>query len=517
MYCFDDIFKKIFKDKSKLIIILFCSMYFALSRILNSYLTGKIVEYQNIKYLLFYVVIIISGYIANYLLTDFVNKQVYNYSTNFFDSFLNTFFTADFKEITKYNNEIITSVSDSITHIRYFTETFYFSFTWRLLMIIISIFIFLYYSPIISLMIIISTILIGFYLKYISTLMDKRWQNYLDKLHKFEKTFQNVMLNIWNIKYNSLEYIINNELIKSFDKKSLALLDFKNLDFFIYKGPSMIFLITSIFNLYLIIKMKNMKISTRVFLILQMFSISKYIENLSSVLVDKYQNIKNIEKICPVWILKPKDCKEIKINKIYKIEFKNVSYSFGDGRRILNNLNFTINKNEIVSLNAKSGKGKSTIINLICRLYDINKGEILINNINIKDIDLESLRKQISVVPQNIILFNASLKSNIILNEKYDKNKLNKLVEILKLPDLNKNGLKISHGQKQRVLIARILYNTKKSLYIFDEPLSAVDYETAIKIQKYILKFLKENNKLGIFISHNDKFEKLIKKKINID
>lgn len=366
-------------------------------------------------------------------------------------------------------------------------------------------------------MIIISTILIGFYLKYISTLMDKRWQNYLDKLHKFEKTFQNVMLNIWNIKYNSLEYIINNELIKSFDKKSLALLDFKNLDFFIYKGPSMIFLITSIFNLYLIIKMKNMKISTRVFLILQMFSISKYIENLSSVLVDKYQNIKNIEKICPVWILKPKDCKEIKINKIYKIEFKNVSYSFGDGRRILNNLNFTINKNEIVSLNAKSGKGKSTIINLICRLYDINKGEILINNINIKDIDLESLRKQISVVPQNIILFNASLKSNIILNEKYDKNKLNKLVEILKLPDLNKNGLKISHGQKQRVLIARILYNTKKSLYIFDEPLSAVDYETAIKIQKYILKFLKENNKLGIFISHNDKFEKLIKKKINID
>lgn len=517
MYCFDDIFKKIFKDKSKIIIILFCSMYFALSRILNSYFTGKIVEYQNIKYLLFYVVIIISGYIANYLLADFVNKQVYNYSINFFDSFLNTFFTADFKEIKKYNNEIITSVSDSITHIRYFTETFYFSFTWRILSIIISLFIFLYYSPILSLMIIISAILIVFYLKYISTIMDRRWEIYLDKLHKFEKTFQNVMLNIWNIKYNSLEYIINNELTKSFDKKSLALLNFKNLDFFIYKGPAIIFMITSILNLYLIIKMKNMKISTRVFLILQMFSISKYIENLSSVLVDKYQNIKNIEKICPVWILKPKDCKEIKINKIYKIEFKNVSYSFGDGRRILNDLNLTINKNEIVSLNAKSGKGKSTIINLICRLYDINKGEILINNINIKDIDLESLRKQISVVPQNIILFNASLKSNIILNEKYDKNKLNKLVKILKLPDLNKNGLKISHGQKQRVLIARILYNTKKSLYIFDECLSAVDYETAIKIQKHILQFLKDNNKMGIFISHNDKFEKLIKKKINID
>ena len=127
------------------------------------------------------------------------------------------------------------------------------------------------------------------------------------------------------------------------------------------------------------------------------------------------------------------------------------------------------------------------------------------------------MRKQISVVPQNVILFNTSLRSNIILNEKYNKNKLNKLVKILKLPDINKNGLKLSHGQKQRVLIARILYNTKKSLYIFDEPLSAVDSVTAIDIQKHILHFLKENNKIGIFISHNEKIGNFIKKKIRIN
>jgi ABC-type multidrug transport system fused ATPase/permease subunit len=175
-------------------------------------------------------------------------------------------------------------------------------------------------------------------------------------------------------------------------------------------------------------------------------------------------------------------------------------------------MNFVINKGDIISLSADSGKGKSTIINLLCRLYDVDStqgcsGEILINGTNIKDIELETLRQQISVVPQAIILFNASLKSNIILDEKYDKKRLMMLAKMLKLPDLNMNGQKCSQGQKQRVLIARTLYNTKKSVYIFDESLSAIDLPTAKKIHSYILNFLKKNNKTGIFISHNKNFE----------
>ena len=189
---------------------------------------------------------------------------------------------------------------------------------------------------------------------------------YIDKLHKFDKHFQNVMLNIWNIKYNSLEYITDTQLKKSFEEKSDALQEFKNLDFFIYKGPSIIFLTTVIINLYLIIKNKNMNVGIRVFLILQVFQMSRYIENLSGILVDKYQNIRNIEKICPVWLLQPKNSKNIKIDKIKKIEFKNVNYSFGDGIAVLHNFNLIIKGDDIISLSASSGKGKSTIINLIC-------------------------------------------------------------------------------------------------------------------------------------------------------
>ena len=511
MICFNDVLKKLFTDKSKLILIFTFSLYFAGTQIAKSYLTGKIVDLQQPKYLFFYIAIIISGFITNYYLDIYVNKQVYDYSETFFDYFLNTFFSADFKEVKKYNTQVLTSVADSITHIRYFTETFYFSFVWRAIMIIISIFIFLYYSPIISVLIIVSIIAIIIYLNFAVRWLDEKWNIYLRKLNRFEKTFQNVMLNIWNIKYNSLEQIINYEVKRSFDAKSKALMEFKNMDFYIYKGPSIIFILTVIVNLYIIIKLKNMPIATRVFLILQIFNISKYIENLSGVLVDKYQNVKNIEKICPVWILQPKNSLHKRIKTIKTIEFKNVTYSFGD-RPTLHNMNFVINKGDIISLSADSGKGKSTIINLLCRLYDIDStqggsGEILINGINIKDIELETLRQQISVVPQAIILFNASLKSNIILDEKYDKKRLMMLAKMLKLPDLNMNGQKCSHGQKQRVLIARTLYNTKKSVYIFDESLSAVDLPTAKKIHSYILNFLKKNNKIGIFISHNKDFE----------
>jgi ABC-type multidrug transport system fused ATPase/permease subunit len=324
------------------------------------------------------------------------------------------------------------------------------------------------------------------------------------------------MLNIWNIKYNSLEYSTYKSLKRAFEKKSEALREFKTIDFYIYKGPSIIFLITIIMNLYFIISKKNMHIGIRVFLILQVFQMSRYIENLSGILVDKYQNVRNIQKICPVWLLEPKNSKNIKIDKINKIEFKNVNYSFGDGRAVLHNFNLIIKSGDIISLNGESGKGKSTLINLICRLYDVNSGKILVNDINIKDIDLVSLRNCISVVPQNIILFDMSIKENIIMDKKYDKKKFNKLIKLLKIPIINKLGTELSHGQKQRVLIARTLYNNQRDVYIFDECLSALDKKTATNINDYILNFLKKNKKIGIFISHNKEFEKKRGKLIKI-
>ena len=183
---------------------------------------------------------------------------------------------------------------------------------------------------------------------------------------------------------------------------------------------------------------------------------------------------------------------------------------------VLNNLNFNIKKGEIIYINGESGKGKSTIINLICRLFDSQKGIIKINEHNIKDIDINSLRKNISVIPQKINVFNESIKNNIIIDNEFDENKLIKLIKLLNLPDYNNNAMNLSHGQKQRVLIGRTLYNTNKSVYIFDEYLSSVDKNTSNIIHKYVIKFLKNNKKIGIFITHNNNEKIYYDKSINI-
>ena len=514
--CFQDVLLNSLTNKKGILIITFFSLYMAGVQTLNSYLVGKIVDKQKMMYLLFYVFVAISGYVINYFLDININKQVYDYSNSFFSRFMNIFFNADFNLVKEHNEAVITKVNDTVTHIRYFTESIYFSFFWRILMILISVIIFVKYLPIVSLTIIFTLVFIVIYLKIVVKVLDKKWNEYTTKLQEFDNKFQNVMLNIWNIKYNSLEYPTYKSLKKAFEEKAKTLQEFKDMDFYIYKGPSIIFLITVIMNLYFIIGKKNMGVDTRIFLILQVFQMSRYIENLSGILVDKYQNIRNIQKICPVWLIKPKESKNIKINKIEKIEFKNVNYSFGDGRAILHNFNLIIKSGDIISLNGESGKGKSTLINLICRLYDVNSGEILINDINIKDIDLISLRNCIAVVPQTIILFETSIKENILMDKKFNKKRFNKLIKLLGIPNVNKSGSQLSYGQKQRVLIARTLYDNERNVYIFDECLSALDKKTATKINDYILNFLKKNRKIGIFISHNKEFEKKRGKLIKI-
>ena len=135
-----------------------------------------------------------------------------------------------------------------------------------------------------------------------------------------------------------------------------------------------------------------------------------------------------------------------------------------------------------------------------------NNGSIIINNMNIDSIDLNSLRKSISIVPQRIMVFNFSVKDNIILDADYKERKLNKLLKILDIYDYkDKNANDLSEGQKQRVIIGRCLYQDYKSVFIFDEYLSALDKKNSDRIHKYVLKFLKKNKKIGIFISHDPK------------
>ncbi|MFR5149526.1 MAG: ABC transporter ATP-binding protein [Ruminococcus sp.] len=190
---------------------------------------------------------------------------------------------------------------------------------------------------------------------------------------------------------------------------------------------------------------------------------------------------------------------------------KNVNFSYSNNK-ILKNINYKFRPGKVYALVGATGCGKSTIINLLYRLWDVESGEITINDKNIKEYNLYSLRKNIAIVSQNTFLFDDTIENNLTLNnnriKKEDYIETCKRIGIdefiSKLPDgyqtqVGENGVKLSGGQRQRIAIARMILQSKDIL-IFDEATSALDNIT----QEYILDNLRQyyENRIVIMIAH---------------
>ena len=196
-----------------------------------------------------------------------------------------------------------------------------------------------------------------------------------------------------------------------------------------------------------------------------------------------------------------------------KIEFKNVTFTYEDTNiTALNNISFTINKGETVAILGKTGSGKSTILDLIARLYDIDSGQILIDDIPIKELNLQSLRQSIGAVPQDAFLFSDTIKNNIKFGKENSTDE--EIIAVAKKAVVHENimgfnkqyetilgerGITLSGGQKQRVSIARALLKDPQ-IYLFDDCLSAVDTETEEEILNQLKK--ESKNKTTLIVSH---------------
>ncbi len=180
--------------------------------------------------------------------------------------------------------------------------------------------------------------------------------------------------------------------------------------------------------------------------------------------------------------------------------------------KAIKNISFSIKKRTSLGIFGKTGSGKSSVANLICRLYDSSNGDIFINNINIKNIKLSSLRRSIGYVPQDNYLFSTSIMNNIIFsNYKKNSQKINKTIKQVEMMEeinnfqkglntiIGERGVQLSGGQRQRLGIARSIYKDSEIL-IFDDCLSAVDTNKENKIIKNIKKLSQE--KTTIIISH---------------
>lgn len=194
-----------------------------------------------------------------------------------------------------------------------------------------------------------------------------------------------------------------------------------------------------------------------------------------------------------------------------KIEFRNVWFAYKDEDWVLKDISFTINPGESIALVGKTGSGKTTITNLINRFYEIQKGEILIDGINIKDINIRSLRQNIGIILQDPFIFAKSIKENISLSknlsdkEVIDSIRLASAEEFVSaLPNgideiAKERGSSYSAGEKQLLAFARIFAHNP-SIFILDEATANIDTHTEQLIQKSIDEISKE--KTSIFIAH---------------
>tara|TARA_S200000501_G_scaffold375376_1_gene427231 strand:+ start:1660 stop:3468 length:1809 start_codon:yes stop_codon:yes gene_type:complete len=193
------------------------------------------------------------------------------------------------------------------------------------------------------------------------------------------------------------------------------------------------------------------------------------------------------------------------------LKFSNVYFEYLKGSGpVLENVNFEINKGEVVALVGPSGSGKSTIADLIPRFYDVSSGEITIDGANIKNTSLSSLRSNMGIVTQEVILFNDTIKNNISYAQP-DKSEnvikeaaraANALEFIEKTPEgfdtiVGERGVKLSGGQKQRIAIARALLKNP-SILILDEATSALDTESEKRVQTAIESLMKDRTALVI-------------------
>ena len=193
------------------------------------------------------------------------------------------------------------------------------------------------------------------------------------------------------------------------------------------------------------------------------------------------------------------------------IEFKNVSFKY-HSNNLFKNFNLKVNKNQKIALVGHSGSGKSTLVNLLYRLYDLDKGEIIIDNTDIKEIKQESLRSELSIVPQECVLFDDTIYNNILFSN--PKASRSQVLQAIKFAQLDKTiasfpykentivgerGVKLSGGEKQRVSIARAILANKKIL-VLDEATSSLDSKTESEIQKDLQNLMQ--GRTSIIIAH---------------
>ena len=191
------------------------------------------------------------------------------------------------------------------------------------------------------------------------------------------------------------------------------------------------------------------------------------------------------------------------------VEFKNVSFKYPDANEyLLKNISFKVNKGQTIAFIGSTGSGKSSLINLVPRFYDVTDGEVLVDGVNVKDYTLKALHDKIGYVPQKAVMFTGTVKSNVCYgNKSVSEEEMKKAIDVAQGTEfvskmdktydahIARGGTNVSGGQKQRLAIARAIAK-KPEIYIFDDSFSALDYKTDSVLRSELKKYTSDATNL---------------------
>lgn len=484
------------------------------------------VNTDNINYLILgYGVCRISAYgfqeLRNILFTSVSDNTIRNVSKN---TVINTLK----QSIDFHNNNkigiITTTILNGSKGIRYLLNSVIFNILpLSLEIILVSNLLLNNYNYKFTLITLSTVILYSIYTISITQWRSKFLKNKIKLEKESNSILTDILINYENIKYFNSEIFESNKFEKSIKNyqienekifNSLSLLNF---------GQNFIFSSALTLTLYLSyneVISGNMSIGDIILINGLLLQLITPLNFLGSMYRDTNQAIIDCENMFGL-IEKRNESKKVKYKNYilkpnYKIIFDKVSFGYNDN--LFNNLSFGIEENTSNAIIGSSGSGKSSIFKLLYKLYEPTNGNIYINNINIKNLTNEYIQENLSIIPQNNILFNESIKYNILYSLFY-KYKYNKIIDILNNEEfdndiknllikmelqkfnidnnIGENGSKLSGGEKQRICIARSII-TNKDIILADEPFSALDKITEKKIVKELFK-----NRTLLTITHN--------------
>lgn len=510
-----------------IVLSIFCVL---LSLIFNYYLKTVLVYYKNASYLIIimisFITLIIIKNILYYLKNKLVLKLNIKIDHNTTKKVISHILNLPYKYfITKKSGELLTLVEDIENFKEVITKVFILSSVDLILIIVIII-----YTSILN-------IYIGLYLALVLLILyiiTKKYQYiFNDAFIKYKQS---------KIKYTSLilNHITSFETIKNLNisKKITTLLNQNyneslkqekiyntknyNYNFLISLLTDASYIIYIMFAILIIIKTNTNCLDIVLYSSI-FYLIIGLLNNIteSIVLYKVYET--SIDRVLDCLEVKEEKQEKTNFSSINKINYKNISYKTNN-KYLLKDINIEIKKGDIIYLTGESGLGKSTMMKLLLKYYNSEKGNILIDNINIKDLNISFLRDNITYISQNETLFQGTIKDNLELITK-DQEKIKEIVKITQLDQflsqkhinlnyvIEESGSNISGGERKKIILARGLLHFKDVL-ILDEVFNEISISEEEQILKNIIS--KYKNKIIIVISHRNSNKNLFNKKFEL-